>query len=374
MKIIIAPDSFKESMDAFGAAQAMAEGARRAIPEAELDLCPLADGGDGTLAVLVHATEGSVQKAMVSDPLGHPVEARIGFLGKQSTAVVEMAQAAGLFLIPPRLRNPLNTTTFGIGQLIQAVLDQGADTIIVALGGSATVDAGCGCLQALGVLFFDGQGKPFRRPMTGADLGVLNGFDTSRIDEGLRSASVRCACDVSNPLVGSEGAARIFGPQKGAGPQDVEILEKNMERWADMVLRKTGRNLRHEPHTGAAGGLGAGLSAFLGASLESGFGMIAETIGLEGRIRRADLCLTGEGRLDRTSLSGKTTGRVADLCRKLGTAVICVPGQIADDAPRDLFDKVFGLAQDNVLSPDRFAHAGKHLADAAFRAVKSFSA
>ena len=374
MKIIIAPDSYKESMDAFGAAQAMAEGARRAVLEAEIDLCPLADGGDGTLAVLVHATEGSVQKAMVSDPLGHPVEARIGFLGKKSKAVVEIAQAAGLFLIPPRLRNPLNTTTFGIGQLIQAVLDQGADTIIVALGGSATVDAGCGCLQALGVLFFDGLGNPFRRPMTGADLGVLTGFDASGIDRRLRSAVVRCACDVSNPLVGSEGAARIFGPQKGAGPQDVEILEKNMERWADMVLRKTGRDLRHEPHTGAAGGVGAGLSALLGASLESGFGMVAETIGLEGRIRRADLCLTGEGRLDRTSLSGKTTGRVADLCRKLGTAVICVPGQIADDAPRDLFDGVFGLVHDHMWSPDRFAHAGEYLADAAFRAVKSYSA
>ena len=373
MKVVIAPDSFKETLDAAEVAAALAEGVVEAAPQASVDLCPLADGGPGTVAAMVAATEGTFQTSDVFGPLGSPVRARWGLLGRPSgpglpgevglsaigqqgasgaggagTAVIEMAAASGLVLVPVDLRDPMRSTTFGTGQLIRAALDAGVGEIIVGIGGSATVDGGAGCAQALGAVFLDRRGEACVCGLAGGGLADVADVDVSDLDERLKNVRIRVACDVNNPLTGADGAARVYGPQKGATAEMVETLEAGLANLAEVLRRRLGVDVENLAGAGAAGGLGAGLVAFAGARLEPGLPLIAEAVSLRNRLAGADLCITGEGKLDRSSSFGKTAVGVAKIAAELGVPVVCIPGQAADDAPRELFAAVLPLVAGEV--------------------------
>ncbi len=348
MKIVIAPDSFKESLSAIEVARAMAAGVREAAPEAEIDLCPMADGGEGTVEAMVAATGGEFRTVEVAGPLGEPTEARFGLLGDGITGVIEMAEAAGLGLIAPEDRNPLLTTTFGVGQLILAALDAGAKRLIIGIGGSATTDGGTGCAQALGVVFIDRRGKACVCGLAGGGLVDIARIDVSDRDSRVADCEILVACDVTNPLTGPDGAAAVYGPQKGATPEMVRTLDAGLANLADVIHKQLGMDVEHMPGSGAAGGLGAGLVAFTGAKLRSGIEIVADAVGLARRIAGADLVITGEGKLDSQSAAGKTAVGVARIARSAGVPCICIPGQADADAPRDMFLAVSPLVGDGV--------------------------
>ncbi len=330
----------------------MAAGVREAAPEAEIDLCPMADGGEGTVEAMAAATDGQFRTVEVAGPLGKPHEARFGLLGDKHTAVIEMAEAAGLGLLPPDKRNPLLTTTFGVGQLILAALDAGADRLIIGIGGSATTDGGTGCAQALGVVFISRDGRAFACGLTGGDLGDIKGIDISDRDERVGQCEILVACDVTNPLTGPEGAAAVYGPQKGATPEMVETLDAGLANLAAVIREQLGMEVEPVPGAGAAGGLGAGLVAFAGAKLRSGIEIVADAVGLGRRIAGADLVITGEGKLDSQSSAGKTAVGVAKAAEAAGAPCICIPGQVAPDAPRDMFLAVRPLVGEGVTVAD----------------------
>ena len=378
MKIVIAPDSFKESLGAAEVAAALAEGVIAACPSASVDLCPMADGGGGTVEAMVAATGGQFLTADVYDPVGREIRARFGLLGEPAgaplpgqvglsaartladgegtpasgpggpTAVIEMAAASGLALLGPDMRDPMRTTTYGTGLLILAAIDAGAETVVVGIGGSATVDAGCGCAQALGVSFFNVDGQEAVCGLAGGGLADIGRIDLTRRDPRLDRVRIRVACDVTNPLLGPNGAAAVYGPQKGATPQCVADLEAGLSHLAEIIRRDLGVDVGQLSGGGAAGGLGAGLVAFAGGTLEPGLGVVAEAVGLGRRLFGADLCITGEGKLDAQSAAGKTTVGVAEIARAHSVPVICIPGQAAPDAPRHLFDDVRPLAAEEV--------------------------
>jgi glycerate kinase len=327
-KIVIAPDSFKECLAAEAVAAAMAAGVRAAAPDAEVVCVPMADGGEGTVRALVAATGGTLHRATVTGPLGEPVEAEFGVLGDGRTAVIEMAAASGLPLAPPARRDPTRTTTYGTGELIRAALDLGARRLLLGIGGSATVDGGAGMAQALGVRLLDAAGQPIG--WGGGDLERLAHADLLARDPRLAGVAVEVACDVTNPLVGPHGAARVYGPQKGATPDSVERLEANLAHLADVIERDLGVRVRDLPGAGAAGGLGAGLVAFLGATLRRGVELVIEAVGLEAKLRGADLVLTGEGRLDRQTAFGKVPVGVARLAAAKGIPVVAIAGALGE--------------------------------------------
>ncbi len=401
MKIVIAPDSFKESLSAAEVARALAEGVLLARPDARIDLCPMADGGEGTVEAMIAATSGKIIAADVFGPLGSPVRARFGMLGTGCTgykpvppkaggstgfqpvegtgcksaplvAVIEMSAASGLALVPPELRDPLRTTTFGTGQLVLAALDAGASEIILGIGGSATVDGGCGCAQALGVTFTKRSGEPCVCGLAGGGLGEIADIDLSDRDPRIASARIRVACDVTNPLTGPDGAAGVYAPQKGATAEVVEQLEANLKHLADVIRRRLHVEVEKMPGAGAAGGLGAGLVAFVGATLERGVELVAEAVGLERRLAGADLCITGEGKLDASSRFGKTAVGVADLACRTGVPCICIPAQADTDAPRELFESVCPLVADDVTVENALARPAFHLKRRAAEALHAF--
>ncbi len=370
MKVVIAPDTFKESISARLAAAAMAEGVLEVCGNVQIDVCPMADGGDGTVEAMVSATGGAFGTADVIDPLGTSIRARFGLLGapvpdslpgqwglvtaemqadgqgspgQGRIAVVEMASASGLRLVRPEDRDPLVTTTFGTGLLIMAALEAGAEEVIVAIGGSATVDGGCGAAQALGVSFVDADGQACICGMGGGALSTLGSIDVSDLYPPVREARIRVACDVSNPLLGPNGAAAVYGPQKGATAEMVDQLENGLGNLAEIVNRDLGVDISSIPGGGAAGGLGAGLAAFTGATLESGADLVASAVGLKRRLAGADLCITGEGSFDAQSASGKTVSAVARCAQEAGVAVVCIAGQVGDNAPGDMFSDVRSL-------------------------------
>ena len=310
--------------------QALGEGLRRADPEVEVISIPIADGGDGTTEVLVQATRGRFVQETVIGPLGMPVRAVFGILGDARTAIIEMATASGLALVPPAQRNPLVTNTYGVGQLIQFALDHGCREFIIGVGGSATTDAGTGLARALGVRFLDEEGRDINRP-TGRTLRRLAHLDTSTIDDRVRESRFRVACDVHNPLFGPEGAAHVYGPQKGATPEMVAELDQGLQRFAEVVRRALGKDVSNLPGAGAAGGLGAGLVAFCNATLEPGADVILEAIGLRRLAEGADLLITGEGRLDSQTAYGKGPSAVARLGQELGIPVMAIAGEITCD-------------------------------------------
>lgn len=311
MRIVIAPDSFKGSISAKSLCLAIEEGIRRVVPDAAVDHLPLADGGEGTIESMVFALGGLVRVMKVSDPLGREIKASYGVIGNGSTAVIEMAQASGLSLLTAGERNPLITSSIGTGQLISHCLDKGFRHILLGLGGSATNDAGMGMLKALGVRFLDGEGNSL--PDGGASLCELARIDTTNMDPRLKETRFIALSDVKNTLCGEYGASSIFGPQKGANPQEVELLEHSLKRFGQVVNEQVHIDIVSLPSSGAAGGMGAAAIAFLQAEIRSGIDLILEYYQFDDRIKDADLLITGEGRLDTQTLSGKV---ISGVCRK----------------------------------------------------------
>lgn len=400
MKIVIAPDSFKESLTATEVAQAIAEGVLATCAEATIDICPMADGGEGTVEAMVAATGGRFLTADVFDPLGAQIRARFGMLGfggggtlpgevgllgakLQSegelgqgghTAVIEMAAASGLHLVPMEKRDPTMTTTFGTGELIMAALDEGAKEIIIGIGGSATTDGGCGCAQALGVTFLSADGGACVCGLAGGGLADIAGIDLGTRDPRIGQTRIRVACDVTNPLTGELGAAQVYGPQKGATPVQVTMLDAGLRQMAEVIRQSLGVDVENEPGAGAAGGLGAGLMAYAGATLERGGPMIAEAVDLAARLSGADICITGEGKFDSQSAHGKTAYSVAEYAHEAGVPVICVCGIADDDGPGDYFESVHALVDGEVTVPQAMDQAEVLLKDRAARAVGQFLA
>lgn len=326
MKIVIAPDSFKESLSAAEVAREIAAGFAEIFPDADYCLLPVADGGEGTVEALVAATGGERVAVTVTGPLGTPVEAFYGLTGDGRTAVIEMAAAAGLALVPPERRDPLVTTTAGVGELVRAALDRGARHLVIGLGGSATNDGGAGMAAALGARLLDAEGHPIG-PGGGA-LAALDRIDLAGLDPRLVDCAIEAACDVDNPLVGPDGASAVFGPQKGATPAMVALLDRALGRFADAIAAATGRAVADLPGGGAAGGLGAGLHALLGARLRPGAAIVMEAVGLDAAVADADLVITGEGRIDGQTIHGKTPVGVAAVAKRHGKPVIAIAGSL----------------------------------------------
>ncbi|MGE8359496.1 glycerate kinase [Pseudomonas sp.] len=331
MKIVIAPDSFKESLSAPDVAAAIAKGWAQVFPEAELCLRPMADGGEGTVDALLAATGGERRELQVSGPLGAPVQAHWGWLDGQ-TAVIEMAAASGLHWVPREQRDATITSSFGTGELIRAALDEGAQRIILGLGGSATNDGGAGLLQALGARFLDALDQPLAPG--GAALAGLARVDLSQLDPRLGAVQVDVAADVDNPLCGPRGASAVFGPQKGADARQVELLDAALGHMAKVVAAALGKDVSEEPGAGAAGGLGFAAKAFLGARFRPGIELVAELSGLAESMADADLVITGEGRLDAQSLHGKTPVGVARVAQAAGVPVIALAGSLGEGYQR----------------------------------------
>ncbi len=330
MKIVVAPDSFKGSLTAVEVSDAIGQGVREIFPEAEIVKIPMADGGDGTVQCLVNATGGEILKEKVTAPLGDEVLASYGILGDKKTAVIEMAEASGLTLVPENKRNPLITTTYGTGQLIKAGLDQGCRKMIIGIGGSATNDGGAGMVQALGVKLLDREGKEIG--FGGGELKKVFRIDTKYLDNRLSETKVLIASDVSNPLCGPKGAARIYGPQKGATSEVIEELDESLAHFAEVIKRDLHRDIKDIPGAGAAGGLGAGLMAFLDAKLKPGIEIIIEVVKLEQAIKDADLVITGEGKIDSQTIYGKGPVGVAKIAKKYHIPVMAIGAIINPDA------------------------------------------
>lgn len=327
MKIIIAPDSFKESLSATDVAQAIATGIKSVLPHAETVCVPMADGGEGTLDAVLAVTGGQRKELTVADALGRPRLAQWGWLPDQ-TGVIEMASAAGLEHVAASDRDPLNADTFGVGQLLAAALDAGAKRIVLTAGGSATNDAGAGMLRALGMKFLDKTGQPL--PPGGLALARLASVDASGLDSRLRQIELTVATDVRNPLCGSNGASAIFGPQKGATPRMVQDLDRALAQFAEITAQAIGQDQQNNPGAGAAGGLGFAAMAWLGASTRPGVEVVAELANLDNVIRDAGLVFTGEGRMDAQTLQGKTPWGVMQIAKTHGVPVIAIAGSLGE--------------------------------------------
>jgi len=326
MRVVLAPDSFKESLSAPAVAAALAEGWRRVLPDAEIVLAPMADGGEGTVEALVSATGGHARTVAVHGPLGEPVTARYGVLGDGTTAVIEMAEASGLALVPADRRNPAIATTRGTGELMAHALDHGAERLLLGIGGSATNDGGTGMARALGIVFRDAADCVL--PQGGLALADLARIDTGGKHPRLGGAEVLVACDVDNPLCGPHGASHVYGPQKGATPGMVQSLDRALAHYARVVEAQLGVAIADVPGSGAAGGLGGGLLAFCGATLRPGVELVAHACGLAEKVRGADLVITGEGRIDGQTVHGKTPIGVARVAMAAGVPVAAVAGRL----------------------------------------------
>jgi glycerate kinase len=346
MRIVVAPQEFKGSLTAVQAAEAIADGVRRGLPDAELSLVPMADGGPGTVEAVVTAKGGSWQKTAVRGPLGAPVDAAWGVIDGD-TAVIEMAAASGLVLVPEGGRDPRIASTYGTGQLIDAALAAGCRRIIVGMGGSATNDGGAGAAQALGARLLDDDGRDL--PPGGAALARLARIDVSGLDPRLRQAQILAATDVFNPLCGPQGASAVYGPQKGATPETVHELDAALAHYAAVIERDLGVRVLDVAGAGAAGGLGAGLVAFLGAEIVPGAKLVADAVGLEQRMAGADLVIAGEGRLDAQTGFGKAPHEVARLARQAGIPVIAIAGALREDCGPELLDDFDAVA--TILPP-----------------------
>ncbi|WP_342540666.1 glycerate kinase [Heyndrickxia sp. FSL K6-6286] len=328
MKIVIAPDSFKGSLSAFEAASAIDRGIKKALPEAETLVVPVADGGEGTMDSLVAATNGHKVDVTVTGPLLDKVQASYGILGDQQTCVIEMASASGLCLIHPEQRNPLLTTSYGTGELIKKALDDGCRKFILAIGGSATNDGGIGMLQALGVKLLDSNRKPVG--YGGAALSQIVAIDMEEFDSRISTCNFIIASDVQNPLIGRNGASHIFGPQKGATPEMITFLDHHLSIWADLVEETTGTRLHDNPGAGAAGGIGGAFQAFFPSITKRGIDIVIEYTELERKLAEAQCVFTGEGQIDAQTASGKTPMGVAQIAKKHGIPVFALAGSIGE--------------------------------------------
>ncbi|MFC1957217.1 glycerate kinase [Chloroflexota bacterium] len=371
MKIVIAPQSFKGSLSAREVAQAIARGIKRVLADAETVLLPVADGGEGTVDALVYSTRGQSMVTEVTGPLGEKVAAGWGILGDRVSAVVEMAAASGITLVPTEKLNPLVATTYGTGELIRAALDAGCRRLIIGIGGSATNDGGAGMAQALGAKLLDENGEEL--PWGGVALARLRRIDISRLDYRLADCEIITACDVTNPLCGEQGASRIYGPQKGATEEMCRQLDKALKNYAQVVKSDLGIDVVDIPGAGAAGGLGAGLVAFLGAKLVSGIEMVSEAVGLSAHLRGASLVFTGEGRMDSQTLFGKTVAGVTAKAKAFRVPVVAIVGELAGDSEqvyRHGVAAVLSIAPGPISLEQSMAGAERLIADAAERAMR----
>ncbi len=356
MHILIAPDSFKDSLGAPAVAVALAKGIRKSLPKAGIRTVPMADGGEGTVESIIEATGGRIIQLPVLDPLMREVSSFYGITGDGSTAVIEMAAASGLELLDPEERDPWITSTYGTGQLVRHALDQGCRKIVLGIGGSATNDAGTGMARALGVRFLDGEGAEVTEG--GGSLGDIRVIRLEGLDPRIGKTRIRVACDVTNPLTGLQGASHVYGPQKGADPEKVKNLDANLTFFAELVREQLSMEISRVPGAGAAGGLGAGLMVFLGGTLVKGFDLVAETVGLEAEIQWADLVITGEGRMDRQTRFGKTPFGVAQMAKDHGKAVIGIAGTLeqgAEEFYRSGFDVIIPI-QERPVSLEEALH------------------
>jgi glycerate kinase len=344
LKIVIAPDSFKESLTALEVANAIEEGFKRILPNAIYVKVPVADGGEGTVQAIVDACGGDIIKLPVSGPLGDEVEAFYGLLGDGRTAVIEMAAASGLHLVPFAKRNPLLTSSFGTGTLILHALNKGVKKIILGLGGSATNDGGVGMMTALGARFLTKDGQAVRNG--GQGLSGIAHIDTAHLDSRLVDVHFEVACDVDNPLCGRKGASAVFGPQKGATPGMAEQLDSNLGHYANQLKLLSGKDVRDIEGAGAAGGMGAALLAFLSTRFRPGIEIVMETVGLQEKVAGASLVITGEGRIDSQTLHGKAPVGVARIAKAAGCKVIAIAGCLSTDSQvvhQHGFDAVFSI-------------------------------
>ena len=371
MKVVIAPQSFKGSISALNAARAMEEGVRRVVSDVETVLVPVADGGDGTLETLVEATGGDIRSATVTGPIGKAVTAEWGALGDGETAMIEMARTSGLAILTLDERDPLRATTYGLGEVITAALDAGFRSFIVGIGGSATNDAGAGMAQALGVRLLDEAGNDL--PPGGAALADLRRIDTSGLDERAVEAKFSVACDVSNPLTGPEGASAVYGPQKGATPELVPQLDAALKNFAEIVERDIGTSIDSVPGAGAAGGLGGGMMAFLGGSLRAGVDIVLDQVGLDEKLERADLVITGEGQLDFQTVYNKAPIGVAWRAKERGIPVIAISGSLGkgfEDVHAEGIDAVSSIVCAPMTLEEASTRGGELIADGVAEAIR----
>ncbi len=371
MKILIAPDKFKGALNAREAAENIAKGLRDALPDAKIEMVPMADGGEGTAEAICSARDCSWVHCKAHDALGREIDARYGWIASEKLAAMEMSEAAGMKRLQPRALNPEIATTFGVGEIIVDAAKRGAHEIIIGLGGSATNDGGFGMARALGFRFFSDADElthgvselaKLTRIETPVAAGVSPANSRTQPTRLPPQLKIMAAVDVRNPLHGDNGATRVFGPQKGATPDQIQQLELALVRLADVVEQDFGFDYRNEPGAGAAGGLGFGLMSFCGAKIWPGFDVVAETVGLEAKVEDADIVITGEGSLDRQTLEGKTPVGVARLARKLGKRVFAMVGRATNDREvREVFDAVYENARPGMSQEENMKRAAELL-------------
>ncbi|MEG0289597.1 MAG: glycerate kinase [Carnobacterium sp.] len=329
MKIVIAPDSFKESLTALEAANAIEEGFKKVFPDAEYVKIPMADGGEGTVQSLVDATKGRLETLSVQGPLGEPVEGFYGISGDGTVAIIEMAAASGLHLVPPSERNPLITSTWGTGELIQEALNKGVKEILIGIGGSATNDGGAGMIQCLGGELLDKKGQQIIPG--GIGLADLVSIDLAKLNPKLKEVEIKVACDVDNPLTGPKGASYVYGFQKGGTAEQIEQLDQNLAHFARLIRQDLNQDIEFVAGAGAAGGLGGALLAFLGGKLQNGGELVSGLVGLADEVRNADLVITGEGGVNHQTIYGKTPICVAKIAQRYQVPVIAIAGRLSGD-------------------------------------------
>jgi glycerate kinase len=384
VKILIAPDKFKGALNARQVAENIAKGLLDVLPDAEIEIVPMADGGEGTAQAICDTRGCSWSRCKAHDPLGREIDASYGWIEREKFAVMEMSEAAGMRRLSETERNPVRATTFGVGEMILDATRRGANEIIIGLGGSATNDGGFGMARALGYRFFSDT-----KELTGAVselqgltkieapvvAGVPPANSTMQLARLPLQLKIVAAVDVHNPLLGENGATRVFGPQKGAIKDKIDILERALARLADVVAEQFGFDYRNEPGAGAAGGLGFGLLSFCDAKIRPGFDVVAEAVGLESKTKDADLVITGEGSLDRQTLEGKTPAGVARLARKLGKPVFAIVGRAIEDRElREIFDGIYENARPGMSQEENIKHAAELLRENARDLAETFGA
>ncbi|AFZ30832.1 glycerate kinase [Gloeocapsa sp. PCC 7428] len=373
LRILIAPSGFKESLEADQVADCIATGVLRALPDAEIQKAPLVDGGEGFTKALVAATDGTLHNITVTGPVGQPVASHFGFLGNTQvkTAVLEMAAAAGLRLVPPEVRNPLITTTYGVGELIKAALDRGAERILIGCGDSGTNDGGAGMAQALGIHFLDADGQELGKG--GGELAKLQRIDLRDRDPRLEQVKIDVACNWHNVLCGAKGVARVFGPQKGASPEIVEQLAQALDNYAAVIESEMGIDVREMPGSGASGGLGTGLHVFLGATLHPRYDIVMQYLELDSLLQEADLVITAEGSIDFQTPRGKIPAEVARRAKNYQLPVIALAGTIGKDATVNLehgIDSFESILEAPCTLKDAIAQAPELVINAAERTMR----
>ena len=327
-KILLSPQEFKESLSGYEVASAMKEGILRVDPLVNIEISPVADGGDGTLKTMVDVTNGNIVEETVENPLGDQIQAEWGKLGTSQTAVIEMARASGLALLKENEKSALKTTTYGTGQLFKSALDQGIKKFILAIGGSATNDGGAGFATAIGARLLDKNNNAIYP--SGENLSLIDKIDLSNLDQRIKDIEVQVACDVNNPLCGDTGASAIFGPQKGASNNDIDILDRNLLHWSELIRNQMGKDVKDIPGAGAAGGLGAGLMAFVNAELALGADIVLNTLDYDKKLKDIDLVIVGEGQTDKSTQYNKSPVAVSTRAKKLGIPVICISGSLGE--------------------------------------------